>query len=156
MAARDQIEIHVTVKSTVEIDNEFGTVQDDDTFSYDFIPAASLVDTVLRRRITQNTSTVPYDLRGSLTDPTIGGTRAFATVHVIILKKNSGAGQAKLGGGASAAAFFSDATDVLVGKDFTMWVNTTGWAMTDSSADILQIETDGTFVGELRVCGLKP
>jgi len=156
MAARDSFTIDGIVTTVTEKDTAFGTEQKIRKVPFTYTPASTIVDTVYHDYITQNTSAVDYDLVGSLVDPFNGVTKTFQSVAFIFTKKVSGTGDIKVGGDAASIPLFGAVNDILISDDMLALLNLSGWTVTATSADILQIETTGNIVFELIVAGLAP
>jgi hypothetical protein len=114
------------------------------------------IDRVHSEALSVTTTPTDYDLSGSLTSDTGAGTTSFAEVTGIMITNDSSSGDLQVGGDAASIPLFGAAADYIPVEPggCLLWYSPSGIAVTNSTADVLQIAAStGTVTGKLTIFG---
>jgi hypothetical protein len=114
------------------------------------------IDRVHSEALSVTTTPTDYDLSGSLTSDTGAGTTSFVDLSLIIITNDSSSGDLQVGGDAASIPIMGAAADYILVKPggIFVWYAPAGLAVTNSTADVLQIASStGTVTGKMILAG---
>lgn len=114
------------------------------------------IDRVHSEALSVTTTPTDYDLSGSLSSDIGAGTTSFVEVTGILITNDSASGDLQVGGDAASIPLFGAAADYILVKPggIFVWYAPAGLAVTNSTADVLQIAAStGTVTGKLILLG---